>query len=73
MDERLPGADSRKGKVRAAADFLEFPGDFRRFASNNIENVFSQVIESARPALQKFDEDETEFASFQPQRQRNRG
>merc|ERR1719150_3038559 len=32
-----------------------------------------QVIESARPALQKFDEDETEFASFQPQRQRNRG
>merc|ERR1711874_160228 len=32
-----------------------------------------QVIESARPALQKFDEDEEEFARFQPQRQRNRG
>lgn len=32
-----------------------------------------QVIESARPALQRFDEDEEEFARFQPQRQRNRG
>merc|ERR1712203_112761 len=32
-----------------------------------------QVIQSARPALQRFEEDEEEFARFQPQRQRNRG
>jgi len=32
-----------------------------------------EVIQSARPALQRFEEDEEEFARFQPQRQRNRG
>jgi len=44
-----------------------------KFASPKIEYLCLQVIESARPALQKFDEDEEEFSRFQPQRQRNRG
>ena len=82
MADRHPGADSRKGKACTAADFLEFSenemfsgysGDFRKSGQKDIEYVLLQVIESARPALQKFDEDEEEFARFQPQRQRNRG
>ena len=82
MADRHLGADSRKGQAFRAADFLEFSenetfsgysGDFRKSGQKDIEYVLLQVIESARPALQKFDEDEEEFARFQPQRQRNRG
>ena len=82
MSGRLLGADFRKGQACTAADFLDvsenemfsgYSGDFRKSGQKYIEYLLLQVIESARPALQKFDEDEEEFARFQPQRQRNRG
>ena len=81
MADRLRGADFRKGSVFPAADFLEFPrkyfqdisGDFRKSFSCSISYFLFQVIQSSRPALQRFEEDEEEFARFQPQRQRNRG
>ena len=80
------GRQASRGRLqeRICLSSWRFPGISQKILSGyfrRLQEIFFlqhfifpfQVIQSSRPALQRFEEDEEEFARFQPQRQRNRG
>ena len=74
VSRRVPvsrGGGGRRGGVAAVPQDAEEPSTVEGIRQTGRDRL--QVIENRRPALQRFEEDETEFDNFNIGRQRNRG